>query len=355
MKMKIKDLELHELVEIFPPMQIEEFEAFKLDVKARGITEPITVYNGKVIDGRHRLIAAKELNFKEIPVNIVDKLTEEEAYIKILGDNSKRRNLNPGQLALIGLKHLEVSRDTSKRRKGTIAEQVNKSFGPGIATIKRVQFIIKNGNLEEVELVRSGESTANTVQNSIKKRLSPPIEKEKDSSNNITTKEQELENEAKSLKAELNTIKNAEMDKKIQYIKKHGNDVQRQATGRKDPKVIEKIYKVVHDTYTTKGMNPSFPPPTNKIGSAVGNKDYDELKKRFDVLNEDYDKLLDKCMELETSLNEYKPKPEIVRDYTKLTGADITPEELDRVKLYDTDPPTYRRLIIEWQRIQNAK
>lgn len=102
-------------------------------------------------------------------------------------------------------------------------------------------------------------------------------------------------------------------------------------------------------------MSPAFPPPTNKSTlPATGSKDYTELKQKFKTLSEDYDLLLDKCMELEMIIANDNQEPEKVKDYTQLHGSDITPNELDQVKLAFSDHDTYKRLMAEYQKEQNA-
>ena len=53
--------EEHEITGIFPPMREKEFEALVADIQEHGQFEPIWTYQGKVIDGRHRLRACKQL------------------------------------------------------------------------------------------------------------------------------------------------------------------------------------------------------------------------------------------------------------------------------------------------------
>ena len=43
--------------EAFPPMQVEEFEALKASIARNGLREPLLVWQGRVMDGRHRLKA----------------------------------------------------------------------------------------------------------------------------------------------------------------------------------------------------------------------------------------------------------------------------------------------------------
>ncbi len=83
-------------------------------------------------------------------------------------------------------------------------------------------------------------------------------------------------------------------------------------------------------------------------------KNYDELEKKFKLLSEDYDKLVEKCLDLEMIIANGKQETEIVKDYTKVHGSEITPDELDKVKLIFSDQPTYIRLMTEYQLHENS-
>ena len=55
---------LSDLTLIFPDMRDDEFASFKDDIEETGQREPVYIFDGKVIDGRHRLRACEELNIE---------------------------------------------------------------------------------------------------------------------------------------------------------------------------------------------------------------------------------------------------------------------------------------------------
>ena len=58
---KKHEYEFHPIANIFPMMEGKEFEHFKADIRTRKLQEPITVYENKVLDGRNRYKACKDL------------------------------------------------------------------------------------------------------------------------------------------------------------------------------------------------------------------------------------------------------------------------------------------------------
>ena len=104
--MKIKtanpnDLKLHPLAYLIPDMRPDEWQEFYRDVASRGIKTPLEVLaDGTVIDGRHRLKAAKQLAMKEVP--IMDALLgSDNPEVYMMKAAVLRRHLTDDQRACI--------------------------------------------------------------------------------------------------------------------------------------------------------------------------------------------------------------------------------------------------------------
>lgn len=87
------NLQIHELASIFPRMPGEEFAALKLDIKANGLLEPIWLYDGKVLDGRHRYYACQETSVE--PIFREYEGSDPRGFVVSL--NLKRRHLDATQ------------------------------------------------------------------------------------------------------------------------------------------------------------------------------------------------------------------------------------------------------------------
>ena len=87
----MKTYEFHPLSNLLPPMEPEEYEAFKADIKAHGLQEPITLYQGKILDGRNRYEAYRKTGLTDdIPVR--EYLGDDPAEF-VVSMNVHRRHL----------------------------------------------------------------------------------------------------------------------------------------------------------------------------------------------------------------------------------------------------------------------
>ena len=68
---KLTDLSIHELASLNPKMTDSEFHALQLDIEANSQLDPITVYRGKIIDGRHRYKAIINIGLDTILADVL--------------------------------------------------------------------------------------------------------------------------------------------------------------------------------------------------------------------------------------------------------------------------------------------
>ena len=86
-----------------PPVNPRLYAALKADIARRGIVIPLIfcAVTGECLDGRIRLVIAKELGIKQFPVVYVGELSEEERRDIRLVLNGLRRQLSREQLATL--------------------------------------------------------------------------------------------------------------------------------------------------------------------------------------------------------------------------------------------------------------
>lgn len=112
-----QEYEQHEIaIKLMPGgMSAEEFEAFCEDVTERGILMPITIYEGKVLDGWHRYRASRKTGKPATYIQYEGK--DPAGYVAAC--NILRRKLSSLQKALVGaqmhLQHAISQRDICRR------------------------------------------------------------------------------------------------------------------------------------------------------------------------------------------------------------------------------------------------
>lgn len=114
--------ERHPLAAIFPPMEGDDFEKLVADIKACGLREPITPYQGKILDGWNRYRACQ--NAKVEPQFVEFKGTDAEAKAFLISVNIHRRHLNPETRRTLLAELIKTDPSKSNRQ---IAEQAKVS------------------------------------------------------------------------------------------------------------------------------------------------------------------------------------------------------------------------------------
>jgi ParB-like nuclease family protein len=109
-------LKAHELADLLPMIDGVNFENLKADIAKNGILEPILLFEGRILDGRNRYRAAKEVgtltpaNFKAFDGTYV----EAEAFV--FSTNFLRRQMTNAQKQEVIRKMIEKYPNDSNRQ-----------------------------------------------------------------------------------------------------------------------------------------------------------------------------------------------------------------------------------------------
>jgi ParB-like chromosome segregation protein Spo0J len=106
-------MKFHPASELFPLLEGEEFEKFKMDIQKNGCLEPIIILDGQILDGRNRWRACQDLGIKP---NIKEWNSDTNPIEFVLSMNLHRRHLTPSQRADIAAKALPAFRQEMKKR-----------------------------------------------------------------------------------------------------------------------------------------------------------------------------------------------------------------------------------------------
>ena len=90
-------MDIHELANIFPMLDGEELKELCADIEKNGLAEPITVYEGKILDGRNRWTACQKLRIESKTI----EYTGNDPLAFVLSKNLHRRHLTTSQRAMI--------------------------------------------------------------------------------------------------------------------------------------------------------------------------------------------------------------------------------------------------------------
>jgi len=93
-------MDTHEIANIIPSMSDTEYQELKADMAANGQIEPIRIYEGKILDGRHRFKACLEMGMKPK----LETVNPESPISYVISLNEKRRHLTSSQRAALAVR-----------------------------------------------------------------------------------------------------------------------------------------------------------------------------------------------------------------------------------------------------------
>ena len=150
----------HPLSQAFPAMGADDFQSLKDSVETIGVQNPITLFEGMVIDGWHRYTAAHELGM-ECPGKQLDAWIDPVAFVR--AQNKDRRHLPLSAWALIEVS-LREWKPSHRPDKGELSspliasnQEMADSVGVTKRTIQQAKAVQSNAAPEVIAAVKSGE------------------------------------------------------------------------------------------------------------------------------------------------------------------------------------------------------
>ena len=114
--MQVDQVEIHELAHLTPTMTKEDFTRLKLSIKEHGQENPIMLYRGKCIDGRHRVKALRELGIELVTYESENsQLSIDDVRDKILHVYENRRHETPTQKAIMAWREYQRLRELGEK------------------------------------------------------------------------------------------------------------------------------------------------------------------------------------------------------------------------------------------------
>src|SRR5262249_43579897 len=140
----------------------------------RGQQEPIYLYEDKILEGRHRYQACKDLRLAPNTKQYDGK----DPLGFVLSANLHRRHLSESQRAMVAAKLSSLRVGSNQHTKqGPSIEEASKLLNVGHASVERARKVIAKGVPELVEAVEQGKIKASAAE---KKLISKPVEEQKE-------------------------------------------------------------------------------------------------------------------------------------------------------------------------------
>ena len=117
----------HPLCEVFPELPDGEYQQLKEDIAKHGILEFGLLYEGKILDGRHRYKASLELGIEMGFCEVDEEDKEFDASAFVLSKNLHRRHLTPSQRSIVADEIREFYDRKAKERQ----KEAGKEHGRG--------------------------------------------------------------------------------------------------------------------------------------------------------------------------------------------------------------------------------
>ena len=135
----ITTLDIHPEANITPRMTTEQYNALKLDIEKNGQLEPIVLYRGRIIDGRHRYCIMSELGIKTVVVVSISNNSTIMDIRTIVKSKEIHRHQTPTQLAIYAYRQM-ISYNSDSRNKDSVMTQSDaaREFGVVVKQIGRV-------------------------------------------------------------------------------------------------------------------------------------------------------------------------------------------------------------------------
>ncbi len=168
-------MRVHPVADIFPRMTAAEYAALRDDIEANGQREPIWVFDGQIIDGRHRAQACEEIGI-EPAVREYDG--DESGLVGfVVSLNLHRRHLDESQRAMVGARLANLERGSNQHspigEPSVTQAKAAELLNVGKRSVERAREVLDNGAPELVAAVERGEvsvSAAASVADAPKER-----------------------------------------------------------------------------------------------------------------------------------------------------------------------------------------
>jgi len=150
-----EQFEVHSAAGLFPAMRDDEFAQLKADIREHGQKMPILVYHNKIVDGRQRLRACRELGIEPVFVAIEDLGMPVQSFV--VSQNLHRRHLDDSQRAMIAARLTKTKVGANQHTAQAVSQkQAAADLKVSVDSLQRASKVIQSGHEGLIEAVDSG-------------------------------------------------------------------------------------------------------------------------------------------------------------------------------------------------------
>src|SRR4051812_26948649 len=146
--------EFHPLADMLPLVENAEFERLVVDIAEQSLLNPITLYQGKVLDGRNRERACRATGVEPRYVEFEGK--DPAAFV--VSQNLARRHLGPSERAMVAARMANLK--WGQRANGVEGQiclsKAAQLLGVGERSVKSARVVLERGIPELREAVQHG-------------------------------------------------------------------------------------------------------------------------------------------------------------------------------------------------------
>ena len=229
------NLMAHPLATLMPEASPEEYAGLRDSIRSVGLKQSLLLWEGQVLDGRHRLRACQELGIepttRELTPEEVGDGSPEELLKFVAAMNLHRRHLTPSQRAMAAARAANGTRggDRSKAQICALTlDQASAVFGASTSSVDMARRLLANANPTVVAMVEKGLVSLNTAMETYEEISQLTKVEEKEASRNPDEPDyQALAHEIKKLRE-----RNAKLAKDKTSLSEKLNDVESHASSR---------------------------------------------------------------------------------------------------------------------------
>lgn len=148
-------MKFHPYAEIFPLIEGADFDALVADIKEHGLREKISLYGGKILDGRNRFLACQKAKVK--PQYRQFKGNDKKALALVQSANEHRRHMTTSQRAMAASRLKDAWKSLNLDSDGDRTEIAAKSQKVSRAAVFQADKVREEGSKALQQAVDSGE------------------------------------------------------------------------------------------------------------------------------------------------------------------------------------------------------